>query len=360
MTTLKQPGKPTDQLAKFNVPKAEIEKLLKDSENMVIVDSNSHVAVKKTRANIQKVITAIEVKRKEIKAPFLDKAKQIDEIAKELSGPLEERKSELYSTIKVYETKKADEKAEKERIKQEKLQKIRDKIQVWRDLYEYNPEESIERLRQNVEDIKAKEFPKKEYGDLVLDAERERGILLGQLGNILTLKKEAEARRIEQEEQIMREKEALLAKELADAREQFKDVFGADAPGDLDIEALKAAISKKIQELKAELAATPQVPDERGDSKIKKMPPLPHKPIVVKKDTEKTSVELGKELIEDADKAQIKEEVEIQKEKLLNNNGLLPDLPFKSEYWKKFYGDFCISLQEVIVLRLDEMLDQVK
>ena len=85
-------------------------------------------AAKKARAEVKGYRTELEAKRKELKAPALERCRLIDDEAKRITAELLKLEEPIDQVIKAEEARIAAEKAEKERIERERVNAIRAKI----------------------------------------------------------------------------------------------------------------------------------------------------------------------------------------------------------------------------------------
>lgn len=88
-----------------------------------------YIVVKSTVSMLTKLRTALEKRRKKIKAPFLDRGKEIDTEAKRLTMRINEIENPLVARKKVVDDRIAAEAAEAERKAKERMEAISDRIQ---------------------------------------------------------------------------------------------------------------------------------------------------------------------------------------------------------------------------------------
>lgn len=89
---------------------------------------------RQTRLQLVRLRTALEAKRKELKAPLLDQASLIDAEAKRITGAIVELELPIDAAIKAEEQRKAAEKAEAERLERERLAAIQARIDSIRNM----------------------------------------------------------------------------------------------------------------------------------------------------------------------------------------------------------------------------------
>lgn len=83
---------------------------------------------KKARAEIKGYRTALEAKRKEIKAPALERCRQIDEEAKHITAELLKLETPIDDTIKAEEDRKEAEKKAKEEAERQRVEGLRARV----------------------------------------------------------------------------------------------------------------------------------------------------------------------------------------------------------------------------------------
>ena len=360
------PKKQETQVERFNIAKAEIKKVLDKTAKMVIVDTKTAFGVKVARQSVQQHITAIEKKRKELKAPYLKSAEQIDSIAKELSTPLIERKEELISTIKDWEKKEEERREMKRKAEEARKDSIKAKIEEWRLSYKYEPQFTIEEVEARMEEIKTKVFLKKEYMELLPEAEQQRGWLLGQLEIQLDSLKKAKAEKEAREAEELRLAEEAKANAMAQARDIYTDLFGFVPADDFSFEDLIRFNKEEINRLQTEIARDIKtvVKEELAPKHPDPIPAEePEKELAPSKKPVESFVKTPEQIKEEEDQENDKQEIsalltrcsdELDSPEFLHNR-----ISLQTEYWNTFYAGFIKSLNEMIQERYREMLDQL-
>lgn len=89
-----------------------------------VTDSKGMVAAKAARAELRGYRVALEKTRVEIKAPALQRSRDIDSEAKRITAEIEALEDPISGQIKAEEDRKAHEKAEAERIERERVEAI--------------------------------------------------------------------------------------------------------------------------------------------------------------------------------------------------------------------------------------------
>lgn len=107
----------------FNVTDAAIAEV-KEYEKIQVKDTESEKTARKCRQIVRGMRTDIEARRKELKAPVLERGKLIDQTAKTLTNRILPTEQNLDEKIKVVEAEKEQKRLEKERIEKERQDKI--------------------------------------------------------------------------------------------------------------------------------------------------------------------------------------------------------------------------------------------
>lgn len=93
-------------------------------KDLKVTDDNSEAIVNQRLSEAKALLNAIEKKRTELKAPYLDAGREIDNIAKQLTEDLNKAFSDIKEELRLYKVKK-----EEERQKElQRLQKIQAEI----------------------------------------------------------------------------------------------------------------------------------------------------------------------------------------------------------------------------------------
>ena len=123
-------------IAEYSATEAALSKLrerLKDVRYDVATTIGMDTA-KKDRRELVTLRTSLETKRKEIKAPALERCRLIDEEAKRITSELVKLEQPIDAQIKAEEDRKVATKAEKERIEKERIEGIQARITRIRNL----------------------------------------------------------------------------------------------------------------------------------------------------------------------------------------------------------------------------------
>lgn len=123
-------------IAEYSTTAAELAKLKEKLAGAVyeVTTTAGMDTAKKDRRELVTLRTSLEAKRKEIKAPALERCKLIDEEAKRITAELLQLEQPIDAQIKAEEDRKAAIKAEKERIERERIAGIQQRIDRIRSL----------------------------------------------------------------------------------------------------------------------------------------------------------------------------------------------------------------------------------
>lgn len=223
-------------LVKLQEAKAEVDVILADTANLAIHNYATYMGVRGARTKVQRAITDIETRRKDLKAPHLGLIKLIDTTAKELSEPLEARKQELIGKIDEYDTAKEKERLEKERIEKERVSLIQNSITLYRNENLTIIEDagiSIADLQNAIEILQSDDFGE-EFAEFIPNIQMERDNLVRQAKSLLLVRKQAEEQK------------------LTDARETFESVFGEKPDEAASVLEIKNSIRIELQRRKNE------------------------------------------------------------------------------------------------------------
>jgi hypothetical protein len=158
---------------------------------------------KKDRFELVKLRTSLEAKRKEIKAPALERCNLIDSEAKRIQAEILKLEQPIDTVIKAEEARKEQEKAEKARIERERIEGIKAKIQT---IKEY-PLKAINltaaKLAEVLPNVEAIQIGEAEYQEFAAEAQFALMESASKLKSILANKQaqEAEAARIKAEQE---------------------------------------------------------------------------------------------------------------------------------------------------------------
>lgn len=206
---------------------ADIKARMKDVVYEVTTTAGMEMA-RKDRRELVTLRTSLEAKRKELKEPALKRCKDIDSEAARIKEQILALETPIDAVIKAEEDRKAAEKAERDRILQEKLAKVMETIERIKNL----PDRSAHLTSAKIADVKnllaSEEITQEEFGNFTAIAQEHKEASLLKLGEMFHVKQaeeqaafEAEQARIakEEEDRIAREAEE---KRLAEEREKLR------------------------------------------------------------------------------------------------------------------------------------------
>jgi hypothetical protein len=173
------------------------------------------------RQELLKLRTALEGKRKEIKAPALAHAALIDTEAKRIEAAIRELESPIDAQIKAQEKIDADAKAERERLaaiaaaaEQARIDVIKAKIEGIRTLPFNSRADSLDDLKATLADLDTMEVTEEAFAEFVTDAE---AVVLQAMTELLAMVTAAEERAtIDAALSVEREKLAAAQKKIDD------------------------------------------------------------------------------------------------------------------------------------------------
>lgn len=163
-----------------------------------------HAAIKKEIKPIKTLITAIEKRRKELKAPIIDAGRLVDKEAKRLSGKLTELIAPLVDAEKEY-------KERIEREKEERQQYGQSKIDWMRNTAANAIHMTSDQIEQAISEIIELDTSVKFY-ELTVQATRLRDKTLNGLAEMLSMKKQQEQFQAQAQQEPISEPPAIESK----------------------------------------------------------------------------------------------------------------------------------------------------
>ncbi len=312
---------PNTQIQKLTEVSAEIQSVLSETENLVIVDTKTNKGARSARTRIQRLITNIEDRRKELKAPVLKAANLIDSTAKELTAQLEPRKIDLIEKIKSYEDQKEKERLEKLLRETNRKLALTEKIQKYRDTYLiWMTDATIEKLGEIIEALNKDVFLKGVYQEFLPKIKEERDLLISMAQNSIT---------------VLQQKEA---EELETARQEYRTYFESpECPPDLSVDDIKIAILKSEEIFQAKEAQ--RIIDEANaniEQEKAEIIATPTFDIIIEKATEAANLQQGTHVLEE-DLSGVPE---------TNTNDLVIDKSLDEESFNVFVGAIELEIYE--------------
>lgn len=244
MKTLKvvDSNQQSTQLIEYGVTDAALAELREKNKDIVVTDSKSLKAARVNKSELVGLRSKIEASRKEKKADALEFGKRVDAEAKRITAIIEEIEAAVIAPIEAYEAKLAAEKAEKERIEQERIQRIRQTIDQYfgaSALLQLSGASSG-LISQAIQDVQQSPVDQETFQELLFEAEQQKVRFLLQLESLL-----ADTRAKEEEDKRL-QREALRLERQAEEQAERERVFAEQQ------KAAQAAINAENARLKAE------------------------------------------------------------------------------------------------------------
>jgi hypothetical protein len=248
-------------LVKYNKTEAELSALRAKHEGVVfdLTTTKGDKEARAARLELVTLRTSLEKKRKEFKAPALDLGGKIDSEAKRVTAEIVKLETFIDQQIKADETRRANEKAERERIESERVLAIKLKIAAIGGFVQKCNGISAERISNGITLVGQMDVSAETFFEFTNDAVNARADALVAMGELhaTALSQEAEAARVEaqrienlriaDEQRI--QAEALAAKQ-AELDKQAKAIEDAKASMLLEQERIArlAEMEKQLKE----------------------------------------------------------------------------------------------------------------
>ena len=221
--TLEDP-QPKSAIVEYNATEAALAKLRETYKGAVfdVTTTKGLDQAKEARKELRSLRTALELKRKDLKAPILERGELIDNEAKRITAALKELEEPIDEQIKAEERRREAEKEERERLRRERAIKIAGKIDEIRRLPIEAVSKTSAQIAEMIEAANALVFDTG-YDEFAADAWQARDRAVAELESLKDAKaaQEAEAERLrverERQEAERRESEARAAAERAEA-----------------------------------------------------------------------------------------------------------------------------------------------
>lgn len=221
---------------------AELKLRLKDAKYEVTTTAGMATA-KQDRRELVTLRTSLEAKRKEIKAPALERCNLIDKEAKRITSELLALEVPIDEQIKAEERRKAEEKAERERLAAEAQKILDDKISAIGQLpLKVIGKDSAE-IQVFLAALEAKEFGGEFTGDTLVRAQAAKQSAVDTIRQALADTLAAEERAAQAEVERI-EREAREAKER-----EAKRIEDAKRKAEFERQQAELAEQKRIQDL---------------------------------------------------------------------------------------------------------------
>jgi hypothetical protein len=208
-------------------------------------------AAKKDRRELVTLRTTLEATRKEIKAPALERCKQIDTEARRITEEILKLEQPIDAAIKAEEARKEAEKAEKDRIEKERVDSIKARIQTIKEYPLKALNVTAARLAEVLPGVEGLIIDDENYQEFKAEAEFAKVEAVAKLKQILADKQAAE----EEAARIKAEQEAEAARLKAEREEA--DRKAAEEQARLDAE------RAELERLRKEEAARREEEDRK-------------------------------------------------------------------------------------------------
>lgn len=219
------------QVAEYSKTEAALGDLRKRFKGMTW-DVSTTAGDKDARAARKELVslrTGLDAKRKEIKAPLLLQCDLIEKEAKRITGEIVALESPIDELIKTEEKRRAEEKAERDRIESERVAEIQERISAIRSVAVQMVNQPSAAIQEALDELSAMRIDELLFGEFDLKAQGDRADAVKALTKMLeaTLAQEAEASRLnaereaferQQAEQRRIDAEEALARQEAEAK----------------------------------------------------------------------------------------------------------------------------------------------
>ena len=288
------------EIAEYSPTAAALAELRQKYENAVfeVTSPTGMAKAIAARRELREVRVNLEKLRKELKQPALERSRLIDAEAKTLTAQIEEMEAPIDSQIKAEEARKAEEKAERERIEREKLAELQKRVAAIRETSVICAGLPAKFIAGQVEALQAFE-PDESFGALRSEAYDAKINTLATLRDMHTkaLAQEAEA------ERLRIEREELEAQRKAQEEQAAKDraeLAKLRAEAEARQSAAKAEMERQAEEERKRVAA------ERAEAEQSRLADLAKQQERERKEAEARAEEEAKaKAIRDAEQAKL-------------------------------------------------------
>lgn len=255
------------QITEYSETEAGLARLRERMEGVVydVTIAAGMDLAKKDRRELVGLRTSLETKRKEIKAPALERCKMIDEEAKRVTGEILALETPIDQQIKAEEARREEERQEKLRQAAAVQKILDDKIIEIGKLPLYCIGKTSTEIADFLAKIKEKEIGGEFQGETRKRAEAAKDTAIAEiitaLGNTIEEEAKAEALKAEQEAEAARqeaervERERLMAVQRAEIERQQAELMEQKRRNDLEIARLKELADAERAKFEAERAA---------------------------------------------------------------------------------------------------------
>lgn len=226
-------------------------------------------AAKAARAEVREVRYNVEKIRKALKAPALAYSKRIDDEAREYTEAILAIEAPIDELIKAEEKRKAEEKAERERLEAERQAQVQSSIDAIKDAVVAHAGCSSHQLAAAIGACESVEITLDRFGDRAGEAEIAKRQTLAKLQemHVAAVAQEAEQKRLADEraelERLRAEQEAREAEARAKAAEEESKRRAEIERQQAEIRAQQEEIERQRREIEAVKAAAEQAEADR-------------------------------------------------------------------------------------------------
>lgn len=271
----------TTQITEYSATEAALAELRLRYKDMTwdLTTTKGDKEARGARQELVRLRTSLEAKRKEVKAPFLAKCALIDTEAERIRDEIEALENPIDALIKADERRRADEKAERDRIERERVSAIQHRMAGIRSI----PMEMVGKasavIRAALDELSAMAVDAALFEEFELQAQGDRADAVKALTKMLdaVTAQEAEAARLqearealelEQAEQRRRDAEAQAKREAEEAERKAR-IAAEDEARRLQEEADRAARTEADRKAAEERAAAQKLLDDQAAELIR-------------------------------------------------------------------------------------------
>lgn len=260
------PEAPTTQIAEYSATAAALASLRARYTNVAwdLTTTKGDKDARAARLELVRLRTGLEAKRKELKAPALERSRLIDAEAKRITDELLAIETPIDDLIKAAEDAKEAERTAKAKAESDRIEKIQARLSEIRAAATGHGRANSDQLQTTINEVKALVLTEADYEEFLPAANMARGHTLEVLEDLLAtaLHHEAEARQIAAERAelaLLREEQRRLAaatEAAARAAQEEQDRIAKAARDKADAEA--AAARAEADRIAAEARAVEQ------------------------------------------------------------------------------------------------------
>ncbi|MBK8752383.1 MAG: hypothetical protein IPL99_12370 [Candidatus Competibacteraceae bacterium] len=215
-------------------------------------------AAREARAEVKGYRVALEKLRVEIKAPALERTRLIDAEAKRITAELLSIEEPIDAAIKAEETRKAEEKAAKERAEAVRVAAIRERIEAIRHYFTAAVNKNSVEITAAIEAMDAMALEESDFAEFLIDAITAK---IQTRDALIVLRAERLDHEAEQARVIAEREELKRLRQQDEEQKAEKAKTDAEAKAKADAEA--AAIRQQQEAEAARIAAAQKELDER-------------------------------------------------------------------------------------------------